>query len=107
MHEGSCRPKACSAARLSNPVACPWAQLDLGNYAWALGKGYAELAARASPASDEDRETTIARYVSENPVRLKARALPYYLYTSPSWRCPWMKTPSFCELSAAGCEECG
>ena len=51
----------------------PCMQLDLGNYAWALGKGFAELAVRACPASEEDKETTTARYVAARPQRQRVR----------------------------------
>ena len=54
-------------------VACM--QLDLGNYAWALGKGFGELAARACPASEEDKETTVTRYIMARPQRLRVRSL--------------------------------
>ena len=52
-------------------------QLDLGNYAWALGKAFAELATKDGDFTEDDRETTIIRYVcNSHPARLSVRAAP-------------------------------
>ena len=60
-------------------LACCVAQLDLGNYAWALGKAFAELATLDSDVREEDRETCIIRYISNgHPARLPV------LHWSPS-----------------------
>ena len=75
------------------------AQLDLGNYAWAIGKAFGELATRDSDVTEEDRETTIIRYItSGHPARLPVRALPH-VCTKGGVSPPPPLDPSCCSLA--------
>jgi hypothetical protein len=47
---------------------CP---LDLGNYAWGLGKAYSELASRACRPTDDVFEKAYHRYLTEKPIRMQ------------------------------------
>lgn len=51
--------------------------VDLGNFAWGLGKAFSELASQG--CSTTVKEKAIKRYLSENPVRLKVLSEPDFL----------------------------